>query len=259
MIAAQTEPQPHDVSLHLFRKSKPQVTVTETANPRDIAQTWLDQFSSALCANDLSRLPSLIHTESWWRDHLALDWDFHTLHTLPVITSFLQPRIAACQLSNFKLAESEQFAPTLSSPIEGLEWIESMFSFETTVGRGKGMLRLAQDDNGVYKGYMLYTALQELKGFEEISGSRRPHGGNNSLRGGVKMGNWFERRLRALEFAEEQPDVLIIGAGEFRGSLQPSHTLIITETGSNASSPCRPSRPQYSSAAAIAESKLPHS
>ena len=89
-----------------------------------------------------------------------------------------------------------------------------MFSFETKIGRGKGMIRLVQGEDGVYKGYMLHTSLQELKGFEEVSGARRPHGGNNSLAGGVKSGNWFERRQKAVEFEEEQPQVLIIGAGE---------------------------------------------
>lgn len=215
MLAAQ--PQPHDISLHLFNKTQPQVTVKENLPPREIAQQWLDKFAAALSGNgnDLSQLPSLIHAESWWRDHLALEWDFHTLHTLPTITSFLQQRLPGTQFSKFKLAESGPFAPSASTPIEGLEWIESMFSFETKVGRGKGMIRLVQGEDGVYKGYMLHTSLQELKGFEESSGARRPHGGNNSLSGGVKSGNWLERRQRAVEFQEEQPQVLIIGAGEF--------------------------------------------
>ncbi len=90
-----------------------------------------------------------------------------------------------------------------------------MFYFETKIGRGKGMLRLVQGEDGVYKGYMLHTSLQELKGHEEAAGLRRPHGGNNSLVGGVKSGNWLERRLKTLEFQDEQPQVLIIGAGKF--------------------------------------------
>ncbi|KAJ9625462.1 hypothetical protein H2204_010324 [Knufia peltigerae] len=214
MLAAQ--PQPHDVSLHLFNKSQPIVTIKEeeAKSPREIAQQWLERFASALSGNDLSQLPSLIHSESWWRDHLALEWDFHTLHTLPTITSFLQQHLPGCQFSNFKLAESGQFAPSASTPIEGLEWIESMFSFDTKIGRGKGMIRLVRGEDGIYKGYMLHTSLQELKGFEESSGARRPHGGNNSLTGGVKSGNWLERRQRAVEFQEDQPQVLIIGAGQ---------------------------------------------
>jgi len=214
MIVTQPRPRLHDISLHRFNKPEPKVTVTETRSPRAIAQTWLDAFAEVLSTNDIPKLPSFVHAESWWRDHLALDWDFHTLHTLPTITSFLETRLEGCQFSSFRLAETGQFVPSASSPIEGLEWIESMFSFETKVGRGKGMLRLVQGEDGVYKAYMLYTSLQELKGFEENSGARRPHGGNNSLIGGLSNGNWFERRQKAREFNEEQPDVLVIGAGE---------------------------------------------
>jgi hypothetical protein len=59
-----------------------------------------------------------------------------------------------------------------------------MFDFETNVGRGAGVVRLVCDE-GTWKEYMMYTALQELKGFEESVGVRRVHGGSNSLIGGT--------------------------------------------------------------------------
>ena len=77
------------------------------------------------------------------------------------------------------------------------------------------MLRLVQGNDGIWKGYMIYTALQELKGFEEKIGARRTHGGNNSLIGGAIKGNWLERRERQKEFLDEEPTVLIVGAGRF--------------------------------------------
>lgn len=91
-----------------------------------------------------------------------------------------------------------------------------MFSFETGVGRGRGFLRLAQSDDGIYKAHMLYTALDELKGFEENTGARRSSGGKNSLEGGVIKGNWYERRQRKHDFSDDDPQVLIIGAGMSR-------------------------------------------
>ena len=97
--------------------------------------------------------------------------------------------------------------------MEGLEWVESMFDFETKTGCGSGMLRIVQGADGIWKGYMMYTVLKELKGAEEIAGYRRPHGGNNSLLGGAIEGNWQERRHRQHEFLDEEPQVLIVGAG----------------------------------------------
>ncbi|KAL2674474.1 hypothetical protein IWX47DRAFT_880145 [Phyllosticta citricarpa] len=64
---------------------------------------------------------------------------------------------------------------------------------------------------GQWKGYMVYTTLEEIKGHEEQIGHRRPHGGRNSLVGG---GNWAERREREKEFVDEEPTVICIGAGQ---------------------------------------------
>jgi hypothetical protein len=89
-----------------------------------------------------------------------------------------------------------------------------MFSFETKVGTGKGMIRLVCLPNGAWVAHMIYTALQELHSAKEIAGYNRPHGGNNSLKGGAVEGNWYERRERQKEFLDEQPAVLIIGAGQ---------------------------------------------
>jgi hypothetical protein len=89
-----------------------------------------------------------------------------------------------------------------------------MFSFETKVGTGKGMIRLVCLPNGAWMAHMIYTALQELHCAKEIAGYNRPHGGNNSLKGGAVEGNWYERRERKKEFLDEQPSVLIVGAGQ---------------------------------------------
>lgn len=88
-----------------------------------------------------------------------------------------------------------------------------MFSFKNSHGRGKGMVRLV-NVCGVWKAHMLYTCLQELDRFPEASGLLRPDGGNKSSSGGIAGGNWYERRQRQLNFLDEDPDVLIIGAGQ---------------------------------------------
>jgi len=182
-------------------------------SPVAIAQQWLTRLESALKSNDIASLPNLMHQDSWWRDMLAFSWDLRTIHGLDKLSTYFSENLSHTAPYNFRLQDSGKFAPNAQSPIEGLEWVESMFSFETKVGRGKGMLRLVQGADGAWKGYMIYTALQELKGFEERIGERRPHGGNNSLVGGSIKGNWLERRQRQVEFLDEKPAVLIVGAG----------------------------------------------
>ena len=58
----------------------------------------------------------------------------------------------------------------------GIGAIEAIFRFETSVGRGSGVLRLTSDvnDGNTLKAWTLLTALDEVKGFEEQVGSLRP-------------------------------------------------------------------------------------
>ena len=93
------------------------------------------------------------------------------------LTDYIGKNIESAQISNLRLRQSGKFAPSVAKPIEGLEWIESMFDFESKSSRGFGMLRIVQGSDGVWKGYMIYTVLKELKGFEEQAGYRRAHGG----------------------------------------------------------------------------------
>ena len=212
-MAAIVESQ-HDIQLPQISKSSPRIITKELESPKTIVQSWLSSFESSLASADANKVAALIHEDGWWRDHLALSWDFHTARGIPKIVKFLAPVLAKAGVKNLKLQEDGKFAPNNQEPIPGLEWIESMFSFETSTGSGKGMVRLVCLPNGTWKAHMIYTALQELNGFPEMSGDLRPHGGNNSLKGGAIEGNWYERRQRKKEFLDEEPAVLIIGAGQ---------------------------------------------
>ncbi|KAK4950262.1 hypothetical protein LTR10_011243 [Elasticomyces elasticus] len=207
---------PHDIVLPHFKKHETFVSEKEVPSPEKIARKWLTSFESALSAPSTNDLKALIveGEESWWRDHLALSWDLRTLRGQSNITNFLGSRMAKVQMHNLKLQDEGKFKPGMNQPIEGLEWVESMFSFDTAQGSGKGMLRLVCTPNGTWKAHMLYTVLLELKGVPEIACYHRPHGGNNSLKGGAIEGNWYERRERQKEFVDEEPTVLVIGAGQ---------------------------------------------
>ena len=203
---------PHTIHLPKFGKaaSLPEQT---SSNPKDVAAQWISKLESVLVSKDASRLAGIFHADCWWRDMLVFQWDFRTIHGLDKLVEYIGKHQETAQVSKIRLRQSGKFVPSVAKPLEGLEWIESMFDFESKTGRGSGMLRIVQGADGIWKGYMLYTALKELKGAEENAGYRRPHGGNNSLLGGATKGNWQERRQRQLEFFDEEPQVLIVGAG----------------------------------------------
>jgi hypothetical protein len=205
---------PHDIVLPTFAKPADAVTGTAAASPRDIAQSWLDKFNSLLTQKDPAGLASIVHDDSWWRDFLALTWDYRTIRGSSNLISFLTSNITK-GLSNLQLYTTGQFAPHFETPIENLEWVVSMFNFDTKVGNGKGMIRLARGDDGDWKAHMISTSLQELVAYPEAAGARRPLGGKNSLDGGMITGNWLERRETQKEFLDEDPTVFVIGAGMF--------------------------------------------
>lgn len=187
-----------------------------TVDPRAIAQQWISSLETILSQNAISRLGDLFHEESWWRDMIALEWDFHTIHGLSRIQNFLTQNQPQARLSSFRLQDKGKYQPSLVQPAPDihLQWVASMFFFETRIGRGTGFLRLTPNAEGKWKAYAVYTSLQELKGFDEPLGPKRVYGTLDSMPDGPSGGTWFERRQRQMEFLDEEPRVLLIGAGE---------------------------------------------
>ena len=203
-------------TIQLPKLDNAKVNVPKTSiDPWTIAQQWISKLEVVVGDSNVSQLDSLIHQDCWWRDMLVFTWDYRSIHGLDKLKDYLGGHISGTQYGRLRLRDTGKFAPRIQEPAHGLRWIESMFDFETKTGRGTGMLRLAQGSDGLWKGCMIYTALTEIKEYEEHAGMRRPHGGNNSLLGGAIQGNWQERRLRQSEFLDRGPTVLIIGSGTF--------------------------------------------
>ena len=119
---------------------------------------WLEQFGQAIGSGDGNAVAALFLPEAFWRDHVAFGWTLATHEGVAAIAAFATARGATAAASGW---QSE--APHGAS--------EGFISFETAVGRGQGYLRLAAG-----KAITFYTALAELKGFEEPLGTRRVSG-----------------------------------------------------------------------------------
>jgi hypothetical protein len=81
-----------------------------------------------------------------------------------------------------------------------MAWVESAFSFETKVGRGRGVLKLASVGGEEWKVWTISTQLEELKGHELNIGARAPR---------------FDKSGSGEETKEEDPTVVVIGAAQF--------------------------------------------
>jgi cation diffusion facilitator CzcD-associated flavoprotein CzcO len=184
----------------------------KTADIALAAETWLAQFETALTAPGDGALEQLFHPDSFWRDALALSWNLQTLNGRDA----LQKALKACADRSGPAAfciDPDRAAPRRVTRA-GTQCIEAIFKFETATGRGSGIVRLIADagDRDRLKAWTLLTALDELKGFEEQQGNRRPRGQAYSR--DFRGPNWLDQRRSAVQYADRDPDVLVVGGGQ---------------------------------------------
>ncbi len=177
-----------------------------------IAESWLEQFDGALAARGPARLKTLFHADSHWRDVLALTWHIKTVSGLDGILRELTTHAGRAHPTGFKI-DQHRTAPR-NVTRAGTDAIEAIFSFETTEGRGSGVLRLRPDanDGNTFKAWTLLTSLDEIKGHEERLGRSRPQGKPYSR--DFRGPNWLDLRKAAAEYRDCDPAVLVVGGGQ---------------------------------------------
>ncbi len=185
------------------------MTTAAPENLQAIAATWLHAWASALERQDASDASGLFTEDGYWRDLVSFTWDVRTFRGRPQIAAGVEEHAAAVGAGGFRLEEGKEVAVVER---DGIACVEAFFVFETAAARGRGHLRLVRDEAepGTWRAWTLLTTAQELKGFEERTGHRRPRG-NEHVRG---KENWLDRRTHESRFEDGDPDVLIIGAGQ---------------------------------------------
>ncbi|WP_431016459.1 flavin-containing monooxygenase [Bradyrhizobium pachyrhizi] len=176
------------------------------------ADNWLVQFEDALASPDDVLLKPLFHPDSYWRDVLALSWNIQTVNRAFAIIEELPAHARHSAPHDFRI-DAERAAPRRVTRA-GTHAIEAIFKFETAVGRGHGIVRLIPDaaDGDRLKAWTLLTALEELNGFEEQQGHTRPRGQAYSR--DFRGPNWLDLRKASAEYADRDPDVLVVGGGQ---------------------------------------------
>jgi putative flavoprotein involved in K+ transport len=152
---------------------------------------WLASFAGALEAGDADAAAAHFIETSYWRDLVSFTWNIVTVDGRAAIAAMLKARLTDVRPSGF--------APER----------DGWFTFETAVGHGRGHVRLKDG-----KATTLFTALTELKGFEEKAGPTREAGTEHgALRNRI---TWTDRRRADAEElgVTRQPFVLIVGGGQ---------------------------------------------
>lgn len=192
----------------------PYTTSTGPSSLADIAFKVIADFNQALTNKDSSAVSQLFHQDGYWRDHLALSWDFHTLIGQEKISQFLSKN--GIRLTKVEVDDSNAFRKPHFGPIDGglgqANGIEFFIKFTSDVGSGEGVARLVEQ-SGRWKFFMFSTTLFELAGHERRINRFRPNGVEHGS--DPNRQNWKERRAAELNFENAQPQVIIVGTYTF--------------------------------------------
>ncbi|KIJ64694.1 hypothetical protein HYDPIDRAFT_111265 [Hydnomerulius pinastri MD-312] len=170
------------------------------------ATKWLTEFATSVSINDPLFLTTLFHELGYWKDILALTWDFRTIRGSKAIKQLLDARLSATCLTAFRLVDDQIHKPVLVRLIPGVVFVRFRFDFETRHGRGNAVAFLIPTRDGNWRAWSLFTRLESLKEFPEKIGVLRDHVTHHD-------GLWADRLQRETDFVDADPTVLIIGAG----------------------------------------------
>jgi len=167
---------------------------------------WLAAFELAIASRDEEAISKLFVAESHWRDLFIFTWNITPRNGREAVVSTLLDAMAPMKPTNFRIAEGR--TPPRQAMRAGEEVIEAIFSFETAVARGVGILRLPVATPE--KAWMISTALDEIKDAEWPVGDNRPSGKHDRLFGGDTKA---QRHARELEYSDRDPAVIVVGGG----------------------------------------------
>ena len=167
---------------------------------KSVVEAWLAAFDRALAARDPRAAAALFGDECFWRDIVSFTWNVKTLEGRGDIVAMLSANLEAISPTGWRIKEE----PTIANGV-----IEAWIRFDTKVARGRGVLRLKDGS-----AWTLLTAIDELKGFEERKGERRPRGIQHGIYRRGKT--WLEEKQAdeaGLGFTV-QPYCVIVGGGQ---------------------------------------------
>ena len=169
----------------------------------DIATQWLSDFESALRNRDIRAAVGLFATASYWRDLVSFTWNLKTVENPEGVTDMLAANLDRVAPTDFELSEPAATADGVT---------EAWFTFATSVGRGKGLVRLIDEDGT--KAWTMLTSLQELVGHEEPRGDRRVKGAEHGVDPDRK--SWSEKLAEedAAWGKTADPYILVVGGGQ---------------------------------------------
>ena len=173
---------------------------------QEIVSTKIAQLNQILASKEYELVDTVFTSRPHWRDHLTINrTNLTTLSGLTKIKSYLRSQNAV-DISDIKIEDGHEVQVSSVDPAGTIKCLQSIISFNTTTGSGRGVIRLLRDveNQEEWRIFSLFTTLWELKTEKKERQHSVPPGWGKGV-------NYQEYRDEKREFTKEEPAVLIVG------------------------------------------------
>lgn len=173
------------------------------ARPTAIFDAWLEAFAAAINDRSSERVGDVLAEEVTWRDFMAFDWDFSNRSGREAVADRIVESADRWNAHSFTSSELKE-----AHVVDGV--IRAFYDFQTCDRRNRGYVVLVERD-GTFVATTLQTETLGLIDHPERIGALRPEG---KVYGVVpERTRWSDDRAKERAFIEEEPAVLVLGAG----------------------------------------------
>lgn len=176
-----------------------------------VAKDWLESFRLAVYSGDSDAFVDCIAADGWFRDLLTFSWDFKSMQGGKAIRSYIGQGLLNENISNVEF--DDEFPPRAGQFGPQKRLVDAGFTFETPRAFGQGYVRVniplksgGSLEIGRPRAFTLLLMLKDWKGHEESKHELGIFDGRSL--------SWEEATRQRRQEIEEDPNVLIIGAGQ---------------------------------------------
>jgi hypothetical protein len=138
-------------------------------NADEVVSAWVASFEKR-AKNGLSTdLSDLFIEDSWWRDFCGVSWDTVCKNGTDTIAKYLSA--SATGFGNLEVIRLGGLKPSLTD-MHGAFWVQGGFTFKTTHGSGRGLVRLINIAKDEWKAWNVFTQLERLNSQDEVDAER---------------------------------------------------------------------------------------
>ncbi|UZW57222.1 NAD(P)/FAD-dependent oxidoreductase [Sphingobium sp. JS3065] len=172
------------------------------------AADWVAAFEKALESRDAAQLTPIFCDPAYFRDNGALTFDYRQFHGRDEVVAKLLELAALTEPRNFKISDKWP-APHQMGEGEAA-FIEAFFDFETKAGSAVLLLNAIAAEGGELQARAIFTRIEDLHTIDRPPPFPRGRG----YEPGYPGQTWLQNRDEARQYADAEPDVIVIGAGQ---------------------------------------------